>query len=53
VKQAADDLEPVKELKIHLRQGMQLSNRLRTMERFEFYCPIRDDDVRLAPSGME
>jgi len=23
------------------------------MERFEFYCPIREDDVRLAPGEME
>jgi hypothetical protein len=43
----------VKELRIHLRHGMGLSNRLKTMEKFEFYCPVRDDDVRLGSSGIE
>jgi len=32
---------------------MLLSNRLKMMEKFEFYCPVRDDDVRLDKSGLE
>jgi len=40
-------------LRIHLREGMQLSNRLKTMEKFDFYCPIRDEDVRLESGGID
>lgn len=51
--EAAEDLEPVKEIRILLSDGMKLTNRLKMMERFEFYCPMRDDDLRLVPSEME
>ena len=52
ISEASQDLDPLAELQTTLEQTQALERRLRRLEAFDFYCPVRDDGLEMTPQGL-